>query len=83
MMKLFDPELNNFQVIEEAIRMSKIAIEKDPFNEEAAFYCAKWMNYLGISGWKEMYFDAMQKRKLNLRMRTHHRQILPDKMPSD
>ena len=66
MMKLFDPELNNFQVIEEAIRMSKIAIEKDPFNEEAAFYCAKWMNYLGISGWKEMYFDAMQKTKIEL-----------------
>ena len=66
MMKLFDPELNNVERINEAIGMSKDAIEKDPFNEEAVFYCAKWMNLLGIAGWKEMYVDAMQKTKIEL-----------------
>ena len=66
MMKLFDPELNNVESINEAIGMSKDAIEKDPFNEEAVFYCAKWMNLLGMAGWKEMYVDAMQKTKIEL-----------------
>lgn len=66
MMKLFDPELNNVERINEAIGICKDAIEKDPFNEEAVFYCAKWMNLLGIAGWKEMYVDAMQKTKIEL-----------------
>lgn len=68
--RLFDPELNNFDCINDAIQMSKNAVAIDPFNEEAVFYCAKWMNILGITGWKEMYLDSMQKTKIELENET-------------
>lgn len=65
-MKLYDPEFQNSECIHQAINISKEAIEKDPFNEAAIFYCAKWMNILSIDGWKDLYVDAMLKTKLEL-----------------
>lgn len=59
--KLFDSKSNNVEYIQDAIELSKDAIKIDPFNEGAIFYCAKWMNIIGIAGWKEMYVDSMKK----------------------
>jgi len=66
MVKLFDSKSNNIESIQDAIEISKDAIKIDPFNEAAIFYCAKWMNIIGIAGWKEMYVDSMKKTIIEL-----------------
>lgn len=66
MIKLFDSKSNNIESIQDAIEISKDAFEIDPFNEAAIFYCAKWMNIIGIAGWKEMYVDSMKKTIIEL-----------------
>lgn len=66
MIKLFDSKSNNIETIQDAIEISKDAFKIDPFNEAAIFYCAKWMNIIGIAGWKEMYVDSMKKTIIEL-----------------